>query len=489
MAAGGGPYTYKHLIGGSLVAGASTFDVVNPATGKVMAQAPHASKDQTDAAVAAAKKAFPEWAVLDIEKRRECLEKAVKILTENLDKIAKLLVEEQGKPLEHAKGETMGAIGLIKDAIKETIPVDVYKDTDEFRVEVRRKPVGVVACICPWNFPLYCSICKWAPATVFGNTCVVKPSPFTPLTTMLIGDLIKDCFPAGVLNFVSGDDKAAFNVGSHLSSHNTVDKVTFTGSVPTGKKIMTSCAEDVKRITLEMGGNDACIIRGDMDPAEAAKGVFGGAFSNTGQICCAIKRAYVHESIYDKFKQEIVKCAKESVKVHGNGMTTGVQFGPINNKMQFDKVCKFVEDAKEDGGEILCGGRPLKATEVQGGNSGEAGFFYAPTIVSGLKDTDRLVKDEQFGPVLPILPYKDDDEAIKRANDSPYGLGGSVWSKDIAKANKMASKILSGTVWVNKHLAITGGPFGGFKQSGLGREFGKCNLEAFTECQTLMLAK
>jgi acyl-CoA reductase-like NAD-dependent aldehyde dehydrogenase len=344
------------------------------------------------------------------------------------------------------------------------------------KVEVRRRPIGVTACITPWNFPAFCAIQKWAPAIVLGNACVWKPSPFTPLSGLRIAALVSSILPPGVLNVVTGDDKRPFNVGRHLVEHDDVAAVSFTGSGPTGKRIMAACAPQVKRVVLEMGGNDAAIVRSDVDVEEAAKGVFSGAMANTGQICCAIKRCFVHESLYEPFKAQLVKLANEASV--GDGFSEGVQYGPINNTMQLGKVTDLVEDARAAGCEILTGGKTR-----EGG-----GYFYEPTIVSNIKEGVRLFDEEQFGPVLPITPYKTDAEAVERANSSEYGLGGSVWSKDVAAGNELASKILAGTVWVNAHTPLTGAPFGGFKQSGLGRELGKADITAFTESQTLALA-
>jgi len=342
-----------------------------------------------------------------------------------------------------------------------------------------------VACICPWNYPLWCSVNKWSAALAYGNTVVVKPSPFTPLATLLMAESIKDCFPAGVINFIAGDDKSDFNVGAFLSTNDKIATVSFTGSVATGKKIMQCCVKDVRRHVLEMGGNDPAIVRSDVDIKKAAQGVFEGAFKNTGQICCAIKRCFVHEDIFDQFKAELVKCAENAVV--GDGFTEGVEYGPLNNKMQYDKVCAFAEDCKNIGAEILCGGRPMTAEEIKGGDAN--GYYFKPTIVAGVKEGTRIVDEEQFGPILPIMPYKTDEEAIERANNCDYGLGGSVWSSNLSEANKLARKIKSGTVWVNTHTDFTWAPFGGFRQSGIGREYGKSDLNEFTEVQTLQFAK
>jgi len=480
------PTEFKHLINGKLVAGAGSYGVINPSTGKVFAQAPHASKEQVDEAVLAAKNAFPSWRSLDIAERVAAIGKVQKAMKEHAEALSRLLTMEQGKPLEKAKGEVYGALTIFTKAMNETLPVDVYKDTPTLRIEVRRVPIGVVACICPWNYPIWCSIQKWAPALVYGNTIIVKPSPFTPLTSMMLGEIIKDCLPAGVMNVVSGDDNSDFNVGAYLTQHKDVSKVSFTGSGPTGKKIMTCCAKDVRRVTLEMGGNDAAIVREDVDVAKTAQKVFNGAFENTGQICCAIKRCYVHQSIYPEFVDEIVKCANKAVV--GDGFAKGVKYGPLCNKMQFGKVSELVEDARKNGAKIHCGGKAMDESEIVGGQ-GTGGYFYKPTIITGVKEGCRIVDEEQFGPALPVMPYENDEEAIERANSSHYGLGGSVWTKDIATGNKLAARVLSGTVWVNDHLAITGAPFGGFRESGIGRESGKADLSTFTELQTLQLAK
>ena len=340
---------FSMLIDGQLVASDETYDVFNPSTGAPFAKAPHAPEAVAAQAVNAAARAFRTWQATDLSDRKMAMQSVLDIVTANADELAELLVREQGKPLASAKGEVAGCVFLLKKAIAIETPPEVYTDTKERRVEVRRKPIGVIACITPWNFPLFCSVQKWAPAIVLGNTVVHKPSPFTPLTGLRLAELVKDCMPRGVFNVVSGDDKSDFNVGAFLSQHPSIAKVSFTGSGPTGKRIMAACAPDVKRVTLEMGGNDPAIVRADVDVKEAAPKVFAGAFANSGQICCAIKRCFVHESVFDEFKAELVKCA-ETAKF-GDGFEEGVEFGPLNNKMQFDKVSELVEDARTAGCE------------------------------------------------------------------------------------------------------------------------------------------
>ena len=307
------------LIDGKAVAADKTFGVLNPATGKAFAQCPDCNEADVDAAVAAAKAAFPAWAATTIEERKACLAKAREVILANQEKLAELICLEQGKP---KGGETPARQGL--GAMREVtataglmqlgidvldIPEHVWKEEDDFRVSIVRRPVGVVACIAPWNFPLLTLMKKATGALTFGNTLIAKPSPFTPIATCALFELIADCFPAGVINLVVSDDNR-FRSGAQLTAHPDVAKVSFTGSVPTGKAIMKVCADDVKRVTLELGGNDAAIICGDVDVEKAAKGVFGGAFANSGQVCIAIKRCFVHSSIHDKFVEELVKLAK-----------------------------------------------------------------------------------------------------------------------------------------------------------------------------------
>eukprot|EP01043_Picozoa_sp_COSAG02_P019687 COSAG02_NODE_957_length_15660_cov_23.265793_6_plen_317_part_00 len=309
-----------------------------------------------------------------------------------------------------------------------------------------------------------------------GNTFVLKPSPMTPMTSLRIGEILADVFPAGVFNTISGDDTAPFNVGSHLAVHPDVAKVSFTGSTRTGKKIYEAAGADLKRVTLELGGNDPAIVRSDVDIAEAAEGVFEAAFANTGQVCAAIKRVFVHEDVYDEFVKEITANAAKAVT--GDGFDQGTKYGPLNNKMQFDRVSELVADALANGATATTGGAPVKNT---------TGYFFQPTILTDVNDDTRVVAEEQFGPALPIMPYKSDSEAIARANASEYGLSGSVWSKDEDKAVEMANALEAGQIFTNSHGGRLDVPFGGFKHSGIGRVFGQGDIDAFTETQTLQI--
>jgi acyl-CoA reductase-like NAD-dependent aldehyde dehydrogenase len=289
--------------------------------------------------------------------------------------------------------------------------------------------------------------------------------------------LLKDVFPKGVFNVVAGDDKLDFNVGAHLSRHAKVNMVSFTGSVPTGKKIAAECTKDMRRFCLEAGGNDAAIVLPDSDPKAVAPGLFSGAFNNSGQICCAVKRCYVHESIHDGVVEELVRCAKKAK--FGDGFSEDVEYGPLNNKMQFDKVMSIIEDTRQvAGAKIECGGKKMEEGK---------GYFIEPTIVTGVKEGSRIVDEEQFGPVLPVIKYFHEADALKRANASHYGLGGSVWSADENKAATLASQLEAGTVWINCHTDLTGGPFGGFKESGMGREFSVADINNYTEMQSVFV--
>jgi acyl-CoA reductase-like NAD-dependent aldehyde dehydrogenase len=337
----------------------------------------------------------------------------------------------------------------------------------------QHKPLGVVAAITPWNLPLLLLMIKVAPALLAGNTVVAKPAPTTPLTTLKFGELCARILPAGVVNIIVDQN----DLGTALTSHPDVAKVAFTGSTATGKKVMASAAGTLKRLTLELGGNDAAIVLEDADPKKVAPGIYAGAMFNAGQGCIAIKRLYVHDSLYDAVCDELGRLARETVV--GDGLEHGTQTGPIQNRAQFERVKGFLEDARRNG-TIVAGGGVLE----------REGYFVQPTIVRDVPDTARLVREEQFGPVLPVLRYSDIDEVIERANDTDFGLGGSVWSSNRERAFGVAARINSGTVWVNKHLDVgLDTPFAGAKQSGMGVEMSQEGLEEFTQATIINMAK
>ncbi len=464
---------FSMTIDGKGVAGESTFGVINPATGQVFTQAPECSKSQLDAAMDSAQRAFRGWR-RDEDKRRQTLRDCANALKARMGDLAKVLTQEQGKPLARASEEVIGGAVWFDVTAGLQIPVDVLQDNEHGKIEVRRKPYGVVGAITPWNFPLLLAIWKIAPALLAGNTVVLKPSPFTPLTTLKLGEILRDVVPPGVVNIVSGGN----DLGAWISSHPAVRKVSFTGSVATGKKISIAAAPDLKRVTLELGGNDAAIVLPDVDPKQVAEKLFWGAFSNSGQICSAIKRLYVHEDVYPAVVSELTSIAT-TVKL-GDGLDPQTQLGPVNNEPQLQRVTELVEDAKRAGAKILTGGR-----KREGG-----GYFYEPTIVTGISDGTRLVDEEQFGPALPILSFKHVEDAVERANATHFGLSGSVWTHDVERGKAIASELECGTGWVNQHLAIVPfAPFGGSKWSGIGYENGPYGLAAFTELQVINSTK
>jgi acyl-CoA reductase-like NAD-dependent aldehyde dehydrogenase len=461
--------SYPMIIDGKERLGEHLLEVVNPATEEVIATVPECGAATLDEAVNAASRAFASFSRED-SVRRELLAKAAKVVFDNVDRLASLLTSEQGKPLQEAKAEVIGAGVWFKYFSDLELPEEVIQDDATARVKVLRRPIGVTAAITPWNFPLILSVWKLAPALRAGNTLVVKPSPFTPLATVELARLLQDVFDPGVVNVVTGSDE----VGKRLVAHPLVRKVSFTGSVAAGKHVNASAAPDLKRVTLELGGNDPAIVLEDVEVSEIAEPLFWGAFMNNGQVCSAVKRVYVHRSKYADLVDALAQIAK-SVKV-GNGMEEGVRLGPVNNRPQFERVKLLVEEALSSGGRAAAGGGPLPGK----------GFFFAPTILSDVSDEAPIVKEEQFGPALPVLPYDRIEEAIERANATMYGLSGSVWGKDPERARAVAERLECGTVWVNSHLVLAPHqPFGGMKWSGLGVENGPWGLYSFTEIKVL----
>ena len=456
---------YRMLIDGALVPGVASFGVVNPATGEVFAQCPKADLALLNQAVAAAKRAFPVWAALSQDARAERILKLAEALEQRAGEFASLLTSEQGKPLDQAMFEIMGSVFTLRAFAAMRLEPKTLRDDGGNTIIEHRTPLGVVGAITPWNFPVILVMNKLGPALLTGNTMILKPAPTTPLTTLLFGSICADVLPPGVVNVICDQN----DLGAALTLHPDIAKIAFTGSTATGKKVMASAAEGVKRVTLELGGNDAAIVLDDVDPRSVARQVYGGAMANAGQICVAIKRAYVPSAMYDDFCNELARLAKEAVV--DDGSKQGTTIGPIQNRMQFEKVKSLLEDARARG-TVLSGGEALD----------RPGYFIPPTIVRDLDDDALLVREEQFGPVLPVLKYDDLDDVIRRANDSEYGLGGTVWGRDVARATDVAKRIDTGTVWVNQYLAIDANiPFRGSKQSGLGGELGEAGLHEYTQ--------
>ncbi len=465
---------YPLFINGFATKTSETFKVRNPSTGKTVGLAPKATMAQLDAAVEAAGEAFKSWSQTSDKERADACHAIAASIEENAEEIARLLTREQGKPLNGlgSRFELGGASAWAHYTADLELPVEVLQDNNEGKVEMHRKPIGVVGSITPWNWPVMIAVWHIIPAIRAGNTVVIKPSPYTPLSTIRLVELMNNVLPDGVVNLVAGDDA----LGAAMSSHEGIGKIIFTGSCATGKKVMANAAETLKRLTLELGGNDAGIVLPDADPKQIAEGLFWGAFINGGQTCAALKRLYVHDDIYKDVCKHLTRFAKK-MKM-GDGLKETNVLGPIQNKMQYDKVRKLVKDAKKRGGKILMGGEPM--------NNGK-GYYYPVTLVANVDHGVPLVDEEQFGPALPIIRYSDVDEVVARANDNPNGLGGSVWSRDLEAAKEIALKLECGTVWINKHGMIQpNAPFGGVKGSGIGVEFGKEGLEEYTNIQVVM---
>jgi acyl-CoA reductase-like NAD-dependent aldehyde dehydrogenase len=461
------------IIGGDRRTTQETFGVINPSTGEIHAEAPECTREQLDEAMDAAAKAFVTWRV-DEDARREALRQAAGVMFGAGAELGPILTREQGKPLAQASIESLGAGMWLNYFADLEVPKEVIQDDDTAYAEVVRKPVGVVAAITPWNFPLILASWKIGPALRAGNTMVLKPSPYTPLATLKMVELLQQVLPPGVLNVVSGGD----DLGKWMTSHPVPRKISFTGSVATGKHVAASAAPDLKRVTLELGGNDAAIVLDDVDPVAVADKLFDGAFGNCGQICSAIKRVFVPEKMQDAIVERLAEKAK-AIKV-GDGFEDDVEMGPINNKPQYDRVKDLVSDAIAQGANVAAGGAPMD----------RPGYFFEPTILTGIAEGVRIVDEEQFGPAVPVLTYKSESEALDRANATMYGLSGSVWSSDLDRGAEVASKLECGTAWVNTHLAIAPNqPFGGFKWSGIGVEGGPWGLAAFTEIQLQYRAK
>ena len=464
---------YKLLIGGDLVDGDMTMDVINPATGEAFCKVPRASASQADAAVAAAKAAVPGWSALPWADRQAKLIELADTIAARKDEIARVLTMEQGKPLAEAMGELAWTDGYLRHYATLELPERVIQDDDSGYIAVRHRPLGVVVGIIAWNFPLLVACWKIGPAVLAGNAIVLKPAPTTPVCALILGQICREVFPAGVVNVITD----ANDLGPQLTAHPDVAKVGFTGSTATGKRIAASGADTLKRVTLELGGNDPAIVLEDVDVRETAQAIFGNAFLNNGQVCLAVKRAYVHADIYDAMCGELARLAEAAVV--DDGLQQGTQIGPIQNAMQFEKVKGFLEAAREEG-TIVAGGDVME----------RAGYFIRPTIVRDVTDGDRIVDEEQFGPILPLIRFDDIEDVIARANASEYGLGGSVWSKDVNRAAEIASRIESGQVWVNQHIAIGPHiPMAGFKSSGLGVEQSVEGLAEYTQTQVVNIKR
>lgn len=454
---------FSNIVDGKPRGGKEKHQGTNPATGEKLWDVPIANQQDVDDAVVAAQKAFEKWSQVPIEKRKELIGKLKDHFAAHSDDMTALLCQETGKPKYIAEFETKGVAGFFDHHLNLTLPEEREED-DEKVMLTRYTPLGVVGAICPWNFPIVLSLGKIIPALLTGNTIIVKPSPFTPYTTLKVVELAQDIFEPGIVQVVGGDDK----LGPMLTAHPGIAKISFTGSIATGKKIMAACAPTLKRVTLELGGNDASIVLPDVDIKKTAPELVMGAFQNSGQVCVATKRIYIHEDIYDDMLKEMVEFTK-TMKV--GSPDSGAMLGPIQNKMQFDKVTDFFKDTKANGYKFAVG-----ADEVAQGK----GFFVQPTIIDNPPNDSRIIQEEPFGPIVPTQPWSDEEEVIKRANNSLAGLGACVWGKDVERAERIGKRLQAGSVFVNSWEKPTPQAiFGGHKESGIGGEWGKEGLKAY----------
>lgn len=457
--------SFKLLIDGQLVDGAGALDVINPATGRAFTTAPRADAALAETAIAAAKRAFPAWDALGYAGRSKLVEVFATAIEVRIDEFARLLTQEQGKPLAEATGEMNGTIAALRYFAAQEIKPTILRENDDELIVEQHYPQGVVTAITPWNYPMILLIFKVGPALMAGNSVIAKPAPTTPLTTLLLGEVAADIFPAGVFQTLVDQN----DLGALLTTHPDIAHVSFTGSTATGKKVLASTVDTLKRFTLELGGNDAAIVLDDVDIEAFAPRIFEGAMLNAGQVCLATKRVYAPRHMVDALADALGRLADQATI--GDGLEQGTTIGPIQNRMQYDKLIGFLEEARALG-KVVAGGWPLESD----------GYFIRPTIVKDLPADARLIREEQFGPILPIIGYDDIDEAIALANDSEFGLGGIIWTSDVARGVEVASRIQTGTIWVNQSLAVPFDiPIGGAKQSGIGIQNGIDGIKDFTQ--------
>ena len=467
---------YVMTINGEAVVTKNTQPVYNPATRAVFAEVPDASKELLDDTVRAARQALGPWRNTPVSQRQTAMEDFADLLEAHSEELMTLLTREQGKPRAGAEFEVLGSVAWIRAIATQSLPDELVEETDERRVITRFTPVGVVGAIVPWNFPILLSIWKIAPALMAGCTLVLKPSPYTPLCDLKMVELAQQAFPPGVLSAVSGGD----DLGKWITSHPGINKVAFTGSTETGRHVMRSAADTIKRVTLELGGNDPAIVLPDVDAKAIAPELFWAAFQNNAQFCNVSKRLYIHEDVYDEVRDALVEFIEANIKV-GDGTLEDTDLGPIQNSMQYGKVKDYFADCHANGYNFALGGKI---------DENAKGWFVPVSLVDNPPENSRIVQEEPFGPILPLLKWSDEDDVIARANDTIYGLGATVWGKDLNAVERIGSQLEAGTVWLNEvHQYSPFQAFGGHKQSGLGCENSLHGLMEYTNWQTTTLKK
>ncbi len=457
---------FKLLIDGRLVPGATVTDVIDPATGQPFESCPCADSAQLEAAIAAGARAFAEWRQRSFAERGAVLMQLADAIEARIEDFARLLTREQGKPLNEARGEIAASVGTLRGFSKARVDPETLREDNARIVERHWTPLGVVAAITPWNAPIILLVVKLAPALMTGNVVIAKPAPTTPLTTLLLGEVAAGIVPAGVLQVLAGGNE----IGAALTSHPRVAKISFTGSTATGRKVMESGASGLKRLTLELGGNDAAIVLEDADIAAVAPKIFRAATFNAGQICFAAKRIYAPAGKkYDELCAALVRCANEAIVDNGDKQDT--QIGPIQNRPQYEKVLGYLKDAHAKG-KVIAGGKPLD----------REGYFIAPTVVRDIADDSALVREEQFGPIIPVLAYSGLDDVVARANATDYGLGATIWTSNPRAAMELARRLDTGTVWINDFMSMNPGvPMSPARQSGIGVENGMEGLREYMQ--------
>jgi len=479
---------HRMPIGGQWVEAAdgARLDVVNPASEAVIAQVPAGGAADVDRAVTAAADAFAHgpWSKARPAERQRLLLKLADLIERDAQVIAEIESIDNGKSAAIARAVDVALIvdffrymagwatKIEGSSIETSVP---YAPQGEFFAYTRREPVGVVAAIVPWNFPLLVAAWKLAPALAAGCTVVLKPAEQTPLSALYLGRLIEEAgFPAGVVNIVTGDGPGA---GAPLTRHPLIDKISFTGSTEVGKLIGKTAMDSMARVTLELGGKSPVIVLEDCDPARAAAGAAQAIFFNHGQVCCAGSRLYVHKKQFDRVLADLAGIA-ERMPI-GHGLDPDAQLGPLVSDEQMRRVRGYIDSGREQGAQLVTGGA----------RAGDRGYFVQPTVFAATDPDLRIVREEIFGPVLVAMPYEDLDEVAARANDTPYGLGASIWSNDLSRVQRLIPKIKAGTVWVNCHNMLdVSVPFGGYKQSGFGREMGRVSLDAYLETKSVFMA-
>ncbi|MDR6460415.1 acyl-CoA reductase-like NAD-dependent aldehyde dehydrogenase [Chryseobacterium vietnamense] len=449
---------------------------LNPSTLEVIGEVTNTSREEIDTKIEKAKKAQKLWAARPDAERKEILLKVAEALQQNSKHLAEWITREQGKPLNGpgANFEMQGCVGWTQVPASLDLPEEIVFEDETRKDVVYRNPIGVVAAIAPWNWPLMIAIWQIIPSLRMGNAVIIKPSEYTTYCSLEMIKVINSVLPEDILQVVTGRGE----VGGYLTSHPEIGKIMFTGSIATGKKVIEASAKNMARLTLECGGNDAGIILPGLDIAKHIEGIFWGAFLNMGQTCACLKRLYVHENDYEKVVKTLADYSSHIPM--GNGADEGIVLGPIQNKMQYDKIQDLIRDSENIGADFI----------FKGQKPDLEGYFIPVTLIGNVDNGDRIVDEEQFGPVLPIITYKTVDEAISKANDSENGLGASVWSDNLDEAQRVAAQLEAGTVWINQHGAIHPFvPFGGAKQSGYGVEFGIEGLKAVTVPKVISIKK